>query len=342
MTSSAPKESVLSLQELPSGRSEVWCLRGYIAFHCLFGLSEVGFFDDLAARGTLDLNAYATEKQLNYDALDAVARYLYGLGILDRVGRGEYRQGVSILEQDLATVEMFYAYDPLFHDLTSVLRQEKVYGKDIHRFPGLDARATAKICRSFSYPRIIELIEKKGALNVLDLGCGSAEILIQLCKRNPGAKGYGIDIEPDAVKCAQKRIDEEGLADRIRIATGDILNLDQSALLNSLAVDEVDLVLSAAVFHEFAFDGVRNLIAALEGVKRKFNGVALMLSEALEQPDDSLRENPSFVLEHHLFHRLSLQGIASLDLWRSAFGKAGYQIEEESSLGPGGVIFVIK
>jgi SAM-dependent methyltransferase len=335
------KEAVSSLRHLPSGRSDVWYLRGYIVFHCLYTLSRIGFVDDLAVRGSVNIDAYAKEKQLDVTTLMAIARYLFGVGILDRTNDGCYFKCVEIEEADLATLEMFYAYDPLFHNLSQLITGESTYGIDIKRFPELDAKATAQICKNFSYPKAIAEIENRGAQCVLDLGCGAAELLIQACRRNPLLRGFGIDCEPDVIEYARERIAAESLNDRIRVEVGDILDLQPEKFMTRKEVGAVDLILSAAVFHEFAFPGIRGLVEALRGVKRRFAGVELMLVEALEQSDEQLRTNPTFVLEHHLFHRLSLQGIASLKEWRYAFSEAGFKFCEEIPISPGGMIFIL-
>ena len=331
-----------TLQSLASGRSEAWFLRGYATFHCLFALSQIGFFDEMAAHGALALDAYASARQLDVDKLEAIARYLFGLGILNRDAQGRYSTGVEICKEDLATVELFYAYDPLFHNLAPLLRKEKVYGKDIHRLPELDARATARICGTFCYPKLIEIIEQKGARQVMDLGCGSAELLIQLCQRSASVQGYGIDISPEAIQYARSRISEAQLWNQIKVGVGDIFNLHGDGLFTAAGKPRVDLILSTSVFHEFAYKGTQGLVKALEGVRREFEGVEVILFEAQEQPDESLREKPSGALEHHLFHRLSSQGIASVAEWRLAFEQAGYRLQGEIYLPPGGMIFVLE
>ena len=335
------KAGSVSWQDFAGGRLGPWCLRGYAAFHCLFALLQVGFFDELAARGAIDIRTYASEKQLDYDKLEAIARYLYGLGILNRDDQGRFFFDREIPAEELAAVELFYAYDPLFHNLVPVLRQEKSYGKDIDRLVELDVTATAKICGRHCYAKIIELVEKRQAKRVLDLGCGSAELLIRLCKRNSEMEGFGIDISPAAVRCAQDRIDEEQLGDRARVSRGDIFDLCRDRLIKRGNEPDIDLILSTSVFHEFAYKSVKRLIEALARVKQEFDGVEVILFEALEQSDESLRRNSGTALEHHLFHRLSMQGIASKLEWQPAFEQAGYALLEEIPL-MNGMVFVIR
>ena len=59
---------------------------------------------------------------------------------------------------------------------------------------------------------------------VYDPGCGDAIMLIRPIKNFGAKKGIGIDIDPKMVKIAKEKIKEEGIADKVVIREGDILN----------------------------------------------------------------------------------------------------------------------
>jgi uncharacterized protein (TIGR03000 family) len=61
---------------------------------------------------------------------------------------------------------------------------------------------------------------------VYDPGCGDAIMLIRPVKKLGAKKGIGIDIDPKRVKEAQEKAKAEGVADKIVIREGDILNED--------------------------------------------------------------------------------------------------------------------
>jgi uncharacterized protein (TIGR03000 family) len=61
---------------------------------------------------------------------------------------------------------------------------------------------------------------------IYDPGCGDAVMLIRPIKKFGAKKGIGIDIEPKMVKIAQDKAKDEGVADKVVIRKGDILNLD--------------------------------------------------------------------------------------------------------------------
>jgi uncharacterized protein (TIGR03000 family) len=59
---------------------------------------------------------------------------------------------------------------------------------------------------------------------VFDPGCGDAVMLIRPVKTLGAKKGVGIDIDPKMVTKAQEKAKEEGVADKVVIKQGDILN----------------------------------------------------------------------------------------------------------------------
>lgn len=59
---------------------------------------------------------------------------------------------------------------------------------------------------------------------IFDPGCGDAIMLIRPVKKLGAKKGYGIDIDEKMVKVAQDKAKTEGVADKVVIKKGDILN----------------------------------------------------------------------------------------------------------------------
>jgi uncharacterized protein (TIGR03000 family) len=72
---------------------------------------------------------------------------------------------------------------------------------------------------------------------LFDPGCGDAVMLIRPIKKLGAKKGYGIDIDPKMVKTAQEKVKEEGVADKVEIKQGDVLNeKDMAAAAQSTVV----------------------------------------------------------------------------------------------------------
>jgi len=72
--------------------------------------------------------------------------------------------------------------------------------------------------------KMAELAEIKKDDVIFDPGCGDAIMLIRPVKKLGAKKGIGIDIDPKMVKTAQDKAKAEGVADKVVIKEGDILN----------------------------------------------------------------------------------------------------------------------
>lgn len=79
---------------------------------------------------------------------------------------------------------------------------------------------------------------------VLEVGCGTANFLVQLAKAFPGARALGVDIDEDSLAVARHRVAEAGLADRITLHAGDIGE--------AVPAGSVDAVVMIEVLHEIA------------------------------------------------------------------------------------------
>jgi SAM-dependent methyltransferase len=79
---------------------------------------------------------------------------------------------------------------------------------------------------------IVDMMLKMAAVTkkdtVYDLGCGDGRIVITAAQRY-GARGVGIDIDPERVAEATENVAKAGVADRVRIIRGDLFEADISA-----------------------------------------------------------------------------------------------------------------
>jgi protein-L-isoaspartate O-methyltransferase len=62
---------------------------------------------------------------------------------------------------------------------------------------------------------------------VYDLGCGDGRIVIAAAKRF-GARGVGIDLDPNLIQTAQAAAAREGVSDRVEFRVGNVLEADVS------------------------------------------------------------------------------------------------------------------
>jgi uncharacterized protein (TIGR03000 family) len=71
---------------------------------------------------------------------------------------------------------------------------------------------------------------------VYDLGCGDAVMLIRPIKKFYAKKGVGIDIDAKMIERAKENVKKAGVADRVELRVGDILNVTNKDLPDASVV----------------------------------------------------------------------------------------------------------
>lgn len=80
-------------------------------------------------------------------------------------------------------------------------------------------------------PEVVEAMLKLAGVTkndvVYDLGCGDGRIVIAAA-RDFGARGVGIDIDPQRIREATENAQKAGVTDRVKIVQGDLFEADLS------------------------------------------------------------------------------------------------------------------
>ena len=94
---------------------------------------------------------------------------------------------------------------------------------------------------------------------VLDAGCGSGRLAVEIAGRRPDLRVHGVDLERGMVEVATRHAERENVSDRVEFTVADLADLP-------LPDDSVDLIVSTASMHHWA--DVRVVIASLGRVLR--------------------------------------------------------------------------
>jgi ubiquinone/menaquinone biosynthesis C-methylase UbiE len=94
---------------------------------------------------------------------------------------------------------------------------------------------------------------------VLDAGCGSGRLAVEIAKRRPDLRVRGVDLERGMVEAATRHAERENVADRVEFTVADLADLP-------LPDESVDLIVSTASLHHWAEVGA--VIASLDRVLR--------------------------------------------------------------------------
>ena len=122
---------------------------------------------------------------------------------------------------------------------------------------------------------ILDLIEPNA--KVLDLGCGDATFLTDLCERNSRVRAHGLDISPEAIAAWQRKLAQKNLQDRVQLLVGDVFKID--ALAEQLR--GIEAATSIYVLHEFLTDSRDQILKLLRTFKSALPGVPLILCEVI-------------------------------------------------------------
>jgi len=76
---------------------------------------------------------------------------------------------------------------------------------------------------------LISGLQPLGGRQIVDLGCGWADLLLRILAAEPTATGVGIDSDAAAIERGRRNATERGLADRISLQDGDVTDWTQPA-----------------------------------------------------------------------------------------------------------------
>lgn len=306
-------------------------ISGFFTTRTMNALFNIGLFDELVEKGTVNIESFGMSRGLDTRILKALCESLYSLRILKREGLNYSldSKGKLLVETARGWFDLIYGYEEILHFLEPLLRREKECGKDVTRRPEFVAKGSGEIESWLYFPLAIYIVNKNGFKRVLDLGCGDATFLISLCKSNDTVRGYGVDISPEATAEGHRKLGEASLRGRIHLFTEDIFELERIAE----PLQGIDAATAFFVLHEFLFAGRERVVRFLRGFRKLFPGVPLIIFEAIRPAPDEMRKRPGPAIQYFLFHDLSEQKPVSREDWKELFSQAGFSSISERYLG---------
>ncbi len=306
-------------------------LSGFYTTRSMQALFNVGFFDEMRERGSVDVDSYAASNRLDPHILGALCDSLFSLRILNKDGR-RYSldsKGRVLVEVARGWFDSVYGYEGVFHSLEALLKREKSYGTDVTRRVDFVTKGYGEVEKWFYFPLALDIVSKNRGRKVLDLGCGDGTFLRFLCESDEEITGYGLDIAPDAVAEGNEKAKRAGLDNRLRLFVGDISKLDRAPR----GLDDVDVATTFFVLHEIRFHGRDRVIDLLQSFRRIFPGVPLIVFEVLRPTAEAMRKRPGMAIHYFLHHDLSHQKPVDRGEWLELFNAAGFGSIEERHYG---------
>jgi SAM-dependent methyltransferase len=221
-----------------------------------------------------------------------------------RVGE-DYREFVDHFRE--GTVRPYQAHDAAFMaEIADGLATLPRLFLDhvLPRLPGLEARLRAG-CR------------------VLDVGCGGGWALAQFAERFPAVTAVGVDVEPNSIALARRRLAARGLEGRCQARLLSVDQLDEP--------ESFDVATSFLVVHEIA---PALKAAAFGAVARALTpgGGFLIFDEAYPESDAALRTMPSRFAALAQWYEVTWGNVVNTRTELHALcAGAGLQVAEETS-----------
>ena len=94
---------------------------------------------------------------------------------------------------------------------------------------------------------------------VLDAGCGSGRLAVEIARRRPDLLVHGVDLEAGMIEVAKQHAEQQKVADRVHFTVADLADLQ-------LPADSVDMIVSTASLHHWVDAGA--VVASLGRVLR--------------------------------------------------------------------------
>jgi SAM-dependent methyltransferase len=162
--------------------------------------------------------------------------------------------------------------------------------------------------------------------HVLDLGCGSGALLLELAKQDSDFVGWGLDLNPAMCKVARARIRTARLGKRVHVLEGDCWNLSSALPTNVSA--RVRAVTACDVANEMFNGGHSQAITWLKGLRQVLPGRPLLIVDYYGRLGRMKGRLPREALLHDYAQLISGQGVPPVNAaeWRKIYSRAGCQL----------------
>ena len=199
------------------------------------------------------------------------------------------------------------------------------------------------------YPAVAALLEKHERRHVLDLTCGSADLLLHLAKHVPMLVGVGLGADGFLVRRGNDAINAAALDKRLIAVTANPVDacINTQRVFDRIGISrqlwgELDCLIAT---HLAAEPGARDTETGLGGVVKMLSAIPRNFPNAhllLIEPTASARFDKNYYApELSLVMRLCNAAPWTVEQWREAIAQAKLTVVEEVPLNTEGVVLFL-
>jgi SAM-dependent methyltransferase len=310
---------------LPQSKDELWSTFDLVeAFHlsqATSTLHSLGVLETL--RRPLTPEAAAKIHGLDPSFISGLLEYVAARTDLLRKTGKRFRSTESYSPHSRFLLELYTgAYRRNAVDLEKMLRHPGLAPAAVDR--QRHARAF-KMARNVGSGALPALIRKLQFNHVLDIGCGSGTLLIELAKQNPDFAGWGLELNPAMCKVARTEIRSAGIK-KVQIVEGDSRNLQRALPADVRA--SVEAVTACQVANEMFGVGSSGFVEWLRGLSSVFPGRPLLIADYYGQLGSKDSANQREALLQDYVQLISGQGLppSNLKKWKALYTEAGCRL----------------
>jgi predicted transcriptional regulator/SAM-dependent methyltransferase len=342
-------------------------ISGHVSLIAWWTLRHAGVFDAILKQEAEDgegLNplVFATRTNMSYEVLAAMIDYLVSAGLMTLKG-DQVRltpEGRALLEGEDGVLELLRAYQPVLNMSEHLLAKLKSYGPAANGGGAAGGGVTRKnenLLESQSkryaaevFPAVEDLVARHRCSHLLDVACGTGDLLIYLAQQLKKIVGVGIGADPLMVRRANSVITAADLETRLIAVAAAPLDVctdtprafDRIGLSRQLW-NELDLLILSSVLSDLAAastDPVTVMTKALVGLRKNFPKASLLVMEPVDSPRF---EKNYYAPEMALLLKLTRAHPWPAEKWRDLFTSTGYTVADEVPLTTDGLdLFVLK
>lgn len=309
-------------------RGPLEIIEGFYLAHIVTHFYRQGIFAQLT--GQRDVSDIAREFGYDEELFDALMDFLYQTtDILIRNRRGYYLINPKYEHYYFLGFQFdkfIGSYGPALAQLEQSLRSETLGRQLVNR--QVEAAAYHTIS-SPPNPVVRQTIQDLKLHSLLDLGCGPATLLTELCELDPMFQAWGIDESAEMCKVARERIGKLHLTKRVRIIHGDARNL--GSYFRPHIRQSIEALQSKGLFNELFRHGNEGAIKYLRKLKNWFPGRLLFIVDYYGKLTRVPNAGPKYrhTLIHDVIQVITAQGVPPSDLagWAKVYDASGCSIE---------------